>query len=181
VQRYYAEMVSGLIPPIIWVFLDHAGRTGTNEFADSANNEPWGQALITEFIPWLDAKYRTNARAVGRFTTGQSSGGWSSLWLQVAYPKLFGGAWPTAPDPVDFHDFTNINLYRPGVNAYTLPNGRPTPLVRSSFHPATFDQYAKGERVLDAAGGQISSFDWVPPPRARRQTRPIVQSRDWRG
>jgi enterochelin esterase-like enzyme len=165
VQRFYAEMASGVTPPMIWVFLDHAGPTGTHEFADSANNGPWGQALTTEFIPWLDAKYRTDGTPSGRFTTGHSSGGWSSLWLQVAYPKLFGGAWPTSPDPVDFHDFTNIDLYAPRANAYTLPNGKPTELVRSRFHPATFEQYAKAERVLGPVGGQISSFDWVFSPR----------------
>ena len=165
VQRAYADMASGVTPPMIWVFLDHSGPTGTNEFADSANNGPWGAAVTTEFIPWLDAKYRTDATPSGRFTTGHSSGGWASLWLQVAYPKLFGGAWPTSPDPVDFHDFTNIDLYAPRANAYTLPNGKPTDLVRSRFHPTTFEQYAKAERVLGPVGGQISSFDWVFSPR----------------
>jgi enterochelin esterase-like enzyme len=166
VERAYQDMVSGVTPPMIWVFIDHAGPTGTHEFADSANNGPWGKALTTEFIPWLDGKYRTDGRASGRFTTGHSSGGWASLWLQVAYPKLFGGAWPTSPDPVDFHDFTNIDLYRAGANAYRQPNGSPTLLVRSA-RPSTLEQYAKSERVLGPAGGQMSSFDWVFSPRGR--------------
>jgi enterochelin esterase-like enzyme len=165
VQRTYADMVSGGEPPMIWVFIDHAGPTGTNEFADSASNGPWGAALTSEFIPWLDGRYRTDGPK-NRFTTGHSSGGWASLWLQVAYPKVFGGAWPTSPDPVDFHDFTNINLYRTGANAYRQPDGSPTQLVRSA-RAATFEQYAKSERVLGPAGGQISSFDWVFSPRGK--------------
>ncbi len=167
VVRAYQDMNAGVTPPMIWVFIDHAGPTGTNEFADSANNGPWGKALTTEFIPWLDGKYRTDGKAQGRFTTGHSSGGWASLWLQVAYPKVFGGAWPTSPDPVDFHDFTNIDLYRAGANAYRQPDGSPTQLVRSTRGAATLEQYAKSERVLGPVGGQMSSFDWVFSPRGK--------------
>src|SRR3546814_8027326 len=75
---------------MIWVILDHHIATGTHEFADSANNGPWGAALTTEAIPALEAEYRMDARASGRFLNGHSSGGWSTLWLQVAYPKVFG-------------------------------------------------------------------------------------------
>lgn len=162
VRKTYEDMASGLMPPMIWVFLDHSGPTGTTEFADSASNGPWGAALTEEFIPWLDAKYRTDGKASGRFTTGHSSGGWASLWLQVTYPKLFGGAWPTSPDPVDFHDYTNTDLYRPGANVYRQPDGSATPLVRGS---ASFEAFARHERVAGPVGGQMSSFDWVFSPR----------------
>ncbi len=37
--------------------------------------------------------------------SGHSSGGWSSLWLQIEHPEVFGGVWSLAPDPVDFRDF----------------------------------------------------------------------------
>src|SRR3546814_4636404 len=105
-------MAKGERPPMSWVILDQHIATGTHEFADSANNGPWGAALTTEAIPALEAKYRMDARPSGRFLNGHSSGGWSTLWLQVAYPKIFGGTWPTAPDASDFHDFTNINIDR---------------------------------------------------------------------
>src|SRR3546814_11916287 len=71
-----------------------------------------------------------DARASGRFLNGHSSGGWSTLWLQVAYPKVFGGTWPTAPDARDFHDFTNIDIYAPNANAYARADGKPLPLIR---------------------------------------------------
>ena len=69
------------MPPMIWVFLDESGPTGTHEFADSVNNGPWGKALTTELIPQLESHYRMDARASGRFLTGHSSGGWATLWL----------------------------------------------------------------------------------------------------
>ncbi|SNS71143.1 alpha/beta hydrolase [Sphingopyxis indica] len=161
-----AMMAKGEMPPMIWVFLDHHIATGTHEFADSANNGPWGAALTTEAIPALEAKYRMDARASGRFLTGHSSGGWSTLWLQVAYPKIFGGTWPTAPDPSDFHDFTNIDIYAPDANAYVGADGQPLPLIRDKGKViATLKQFAQLEAALGAYGGQFASFDWVFSPR----------------
>src|SRR5262249_30093220 len=75
---------------------------GHHVFADSANNGPRGRALIEELIPHIESTYRAIGKPSTRFVTGHSSGGWSSLWLQVAYPDSFGGVWSTAPDPVDF-------------------------------------------------------------------------------
>jgi len=89
-------------PEMIWVMLLQASPTGTHEFADSANNGPWGKALTMELIPYLEKKYRMDARPNGRFLTGHSSGGWAAMWIQVSHPDFFGGTWPTAPDPGDF-------------------------------------------------------------------------------
>ncbi|HEX5238129.1 MAG TPA: alpha/beta hydrolase-fold protein [Sphingomicrobium sp.] len=154
------------IPPMIWVVLDESSPTGTHEFADSVNNGPWGQALTTELIPWLEAHYRMDARASGRFLTGHSSGGWATLWLQTRYPKIFGGTWSTSPDPSDFHDFTGADLYRPNANVYVDPEGKPIPLVRMNGRDvANFEDFAKLEAVIGPVGGQMSSFDWVFSPK----------------
>ena len=164
--RILAMMADHSLPPMIWVFLDHSGATGTNEFADSANNGPWGKALTEELIPALERQYAMDARPSGRFLTGHSSGGWSALWLQVRYPKLFGGSWPTSPDPSDFHNFTNIDLYAPGANFYRDAKGAPIPLVRDHGKLiATMEQFARAEAVLGPYGGQIASFEWVFSPR----------------
>ena len=159
-------MADGKAPPMIWVYLDHAGGTGTHEFADSANNGPWGTALTSELIPALEREYRMDARPSGRFLTGHSSGGWSTLWLQVRYPKVFGGSWPTSPDPSDFHDFTNIDLYAPNANFYADANGKPRPLIRADGKiVANMVDFARSEAVMGVYGGQIASFEWVFSPR----------------
>lgn len=160
------DMASGKAPPMIWVYLDHSGPTGTNEFADSANNGPWGRALTSEMIPWLETQYAMDARPSGRFLTGHSSGGWSTLWLQVRYPKIFGGSWPTSPDPSDFHDFTNVDIYAPGANFYRGADGTAYPLVRDKGKVlATLEEFARAETVLGPVGGQFASFDWVFSPK----------------
>ena len=94
--------------PCITVFLDGNCPTGHSTYANSTNNGPWGDALVTEMIPSLEKKYRCNG---ARFLTGHSSGGWSVLWLQVNYPKTFAGCWSSAPDPVDFRNFQLVNIY----------------------------------------------------------------------
>jgi S-formylglutathione hydrolase FrmB len=163
----YQRMVQGKMPSMIWVMLDESCPTGTHEFADSANNGPWGKALTTEYIPYLERKYRMDARAGGRFLQGHSSGGWATLQLQVNYPSIFGGTWSTSPDPSDFHDFTGIDLYAPHTNVYKRADGTASPIVRDHEKVlGTFEQFARSERVLGDYGGQLASFEWVFSPRA---------------
>ncbi|HEX5258732.1 MAG TPA: alpha/beta hydrolase-fold protein, partial [Sphingomicrobium sp.] len=159
--KHLELMSEGQIPPMIWVSLDESFPSGTHEFADSVNNGPWGQALTTELIPWLEQHYRMDARPSGRFLTGHSSGGWATLWLQTRYPQVFGGTWSTSPDPSDFHDFTGADLYRPNANVYVDASGKPIPLVRMNGREvANFEDFARLEAVLGPVGGQMASFDW---------------------
>jgi S-formylglutathione hydrolase FrmB len=162
----YQRMAQGRMPPMIWVMLDESCATGTHEFADSLNNGPWGDALTTEFIPYLERRYRMDARPSGRFLQGHSSGGWATLQLQINYPKVFGGTWSTSPDPSDFHDFTGIDLYAPHANVYKRADGTPYPIVRDHGKVvSTVEQFARNETVLGPYGGQFTSFDWVFSPR----------------
>ncbi|MGC2297578.1 MAG: alpha/beta hydrolase-fold protein [Acidobacteriaceae bacterium] len=160
------RMAAGKMPPMIWIFLDESLPTGTHEFADSVNNGPWGQALTAEYIPWIEAKYRMDAKSTGRFLQGHSSGGWTTLQLQVNYPAIFGGTWSTSPDPSDFHDFSAIDLYAPHANVYHRPDGTPWPIVRDHQQViATFEEFGHQEAVLGPYGGQVASFEWVFSPR----------------
>ena len=164
--RMIRRMAAGKMPPMIWVVLDESSPTGTHEFADSVNNGPWGEALTTELIPWLEKTYRMDARVGGRFLNGHSSGGWATLWLQTRYPRVFGGTWSTSPDPSDFHDFTGIDIYAPGANAYVNAAGQPIPLVRDQGRElASVRDFGKLEAVLGLYGGQFASFDWVFSPK----------------
>lgn len=159
-------MRKGQMPPMIWVFLDESSPTGTHEFADSVNNGPWGKSLTEELIPRLESRYRMDGRASGRLLTGHSSGGWATLWLQTTYPSMFGGTWSTSPDPVDFHDFSGVDLYMPKANLYRQPDGSPWPLERLNGQvEGTFEDSAQLERVLGPYGGQMASFEWVFSPR----------------
>ncbi len=150
---------------MIWVVLDPSCRLGHHVFADSANNGPRGQALIEELIPYIEKEYRALGVPAARFVTGHSSGGWSSLWLQVTYPEYFGGVWSTSPDPVDFRDFQRINIYQPGVNMFFDENRDPRPLARTAGKPTIFYKpFSDMDRIM-GHGGQLDSFDAVFSPR----------------
>ena len=165
-----SQMKDNDYPHMLYVFLNGNCPLGHHEFADSANNGPWGEALTTEFIPALEAKFSGDGRPAGRLLTGHSSGGWSSLWLQVTYPEFFGGTWSTAPDSVDFRDFTGIDVYGDD-NAYFDSEGNERPLMRvGGKWTRTFRQFSVMETRTRDYGGQIASFDAVFSPRAGSAT-----------
>lgn len=160
-------MRAGKSPKMAHVFLDASFSTGHHVFADSVNNGPWGRALTTEMMPYMERRFNLTARPSARFLTGHSSGGWSTLWLQVAYPDFFGGTWSTSPDPVDLRQFTNIDV-TPGStdNFYHYKDGRPKNLVRMGGRDiATIEQFARQEEVVGEYGGQFASFEWVWSPK----------------
>lgn len=163
--------------PFVVVFLDPNVPTGHCVFADSANNGPWGKALTTEYIPAVERKFRCMGKAGARFVTGHSSGGWSSLWLQVAYPDVFGGVWSTSPDPVDFHLFQLIDIYKPGANAYYDVKGNLIPVARMNGRAALFvKNFCDMERPI--RGEQLGSFDAVFSPKGADGEPEMLWNRD---
>lgn len=150
---------------MIWVMLDPACRTGHHVFADSANNGPCGQALIEELIPAIEKQFRTIGKPTARLVTGHSSGGWSSLWLQITYSDFFGGTWSTAPDPVDFRDFQKVDIHQPGINIFRDEKGEDRPLGRKAGKPILFYKPFNDLEVVLGRGGQLFSFEAVFSPK----------------
>ena len=144
--------------PTIVVYLDGNGSEGHSTYANSDINGPWGDALVKDFIPALRKEYRTN----GAFLLhGHSSGGWTTLWLQVNYPKTFSGAWSSAPDQVDFRNYQNVNIYE-AENVFYNEKGNILPLftVAGRIPVINATDIYKTEHVL-YRGGQLHSFDAV--------------------
>ncbi len=139
---------------------------GHHVYADSATNGPRGAALVQELIPALDRAYRTIPEPRARFLTGPSSGGWAALWLQVRYPSVFGGVWSLCPDPVDFHDYQQVDLYAdPAGNMFRDETGARRPLARDGRQPVLYyDDFTRLDDVL-GRGGQLRSFEAVFSPR----------------
>jgi hypothetical protein len=152
---------------MLYVMLEPSCRLGHHVFADSDNNGPVGRALTLELIPYIEAKYRAVGTPATRFVTGHSSGGWSSLWLQVAYPDFFGGVWSTAPDPVDFRDFQRVNIYDPKHNLFTDEKGEQRPLARSGSKVLVRYKPFSDMEVVMGRGGQLFSFEAVFSPRGK--------------
>jgi hypothetical protein len=156
-------------PEMIWVMLLQEFPTGTHEFADSVNNGPWGKSLVVELIPYLEKKYRMDAKPSGRLVTGHSSGGWAALWIQVSHPDFFGGTWPTASDPGDFRDFARSDLTKASsANYFFNPDGSLKMFIRMGGQDTqSLQDLALQEGVLGDYGGQLASFEWVFSPRGK--------------
>lgn len=117
-------------PRFVQLLLDGAGPFGDPYQVNSANNGPYGDALIQEVIPHIEKTYRCLGTPKARFTTGASTGGWVSLALQVFYPDSFNGCWSQCPDAVDFRAYELIDVYR-DANAYVNRWGFERPSRRS--------------------------------------------------
>jgi S-formylglutathione hydrolase FrmB len=150
--------------------LDPDCGTGHHVFADSATNGPRGRALVEELIPYIEKTFPAIADPRARLVNGHSSGGWSSLWLQVTYPDTFGGVWSTSPDPVDFRDFQRIDLYAKDANMFRDPAGNRRPLARMRYRAVLFyDSFSRMEDVI-GDGGQLHSFEAVFSPLASNRS-----------
>lgn len=144
--------------PVIRVVLDGACPLGHSVYANSDNNGPWGDALINEVIPAIEKQFRCNA---ARLLNGHSSGGWTVLWLQTHYPKTFMACWSSSPDPVDFRNFLNVNLYEDKNMFYSKDSSlQPAATIAGYFPIISLKDTYGMEHVIDR-GEQMHSLDAV--------------------
>ncbi|OAV43559.1 esterase family protein [Lewinella sp. 4G2] len=152
-ESFMEWYTSGAGPQIISVYLDSDGPYGDNYQLNSANSGPFGDALIKELIPQLEAKYRALPGSDHRFVDGCSTGGWVSLALQTFYPDVFGGCYSYSPDPVTFSRMQLINLYE-DPNAFFNASGYERPSSRDIYGDPTLSirQEVTDENVTAPTG-----------------------------
>lgn len=174
IYGWEARAAGSILDQCIVVVPDASNLYGHSVFCNSPSIGPWGDALVNELIPALEEQYG-GAGPAHRHVTGGSSGGWSSLWLQVAYPEAFAACWSHVPDPIDFHDFQQINLYEPledgsPRNMFVDEAGELRPLARNGERILlTYKDFVQREHVLNP-GGQIRSFEGTFSPLAEDGT-----------
>jgi hypothetical protein len=89
---------------------------------NSANNGPYGDAVVEELIPALEKQFRMIGKPYARLVEGASTSGWQTLALQLRNPDFFGGAWVLQPDPIDFRHYQQNDIYK-DENAFSVPTG----------------------------------------------------------
>ncbi|MFZ1972158.1 MAG: alpha/beta hydrolase-fold protein [Candidatus Acidiferrales bacterium] len=171
--EFYQSWNSDDFPRMIAVTFQHPTPYFDDSYAvNSANNGPYGDAIMKELIPYLEARFRMIPKPYARVLTGGSTGGWESLALQVYHPEFFGGTWTMYPDPVDFRKYGMLDAYTDD-NAFIVPNapfnapermfqrnpdGQPVASVRQISQM----EYASGTH--DRSGAQIDIWDAVYGP-----------------
>jgi len=118
--QLYQDWTGPGFPRVLVIEIQHPTPYYDDSYAvNSANNGPYGDAIMRELIPYIEQKYRGIGKGWARFTYGGSTGGWEAMAAQVLYPDEFNGAWIACPDPIDFRAYTVVNLYQ-DTNAYRL-------------------------------------------------------------
>jgi S-formylglutathione hydrolase FrmB len=80
----------GDAPPAIVIYVDAWTAYGGSQFVDSPGTGRYHSYLCQEVVPWVDARYRTQADAAHRAITGKSSGGFGAMITPMLRPDLFG-------------------------------------------------------------------------------------------
>src|SRR5580693_4994124 len=110
--RFYQQWVAPDFPRVLVVKIQHANPFYDDSYAvNSANVGPYGDAIENELVPAIEKQFHGIGQGWARFVYGGSTGGWEALAVQVFYPDHYNGAFAACPDPIDFHEFTNIDLY----------------------------------------------------------------------
>ena len=133
--QFYRAWNSADFPRLLIVTFQHPTPYYDDSYAvNSANNGPYGDALMTEMIPYLETHFRIIRKPYARLLAGGSTGGWESLALQLYHAEFFGGTWTLYPDPISFEHYGLVNIYKDD-NAFFEPGHTwlrvPRPLMRT--------------------------------------------------
>lgn len=154
---FYQKWISADFPRFLVVEIEHANPYYDDSYAvNSANLGPYGDAINKELIPEIERRFRGIGAGWARFTYGGSTGGWEALATQVFYPDMYNGAFAACPDPIDFHAYTIINLYK-DRNAYTL-QGEALTVERPAFRNYLGEVFAtqRDENYMELTQGDRS-------------------------
>jgi hypothetical protein len=139
-REFTEQWLSDDFPRVIAVTWQHPTPYFDDSYAvNSANNGPYGDALLREMIPYLESHFRMVPEPWARTLTGGSTGGWESLALQVLHPDFFNGTWTFFPDPIDFRRYGLVNIYQDD-NAFVAPG---------------FDYFRPERGLMRTAEGQV--------------------------
>jgi len=162
--QFYQDWTGPGFPRVLLIEIQHPTPYYDDSYAvNSANNGPYGDAIMQELIPYLEQKYRGIGAGWARFAYGGSTGGWEAMAVQLFYPDAFNGIWAACPDPIDFRQYTLVDIYS-DTNAYWLPSRWkrvPRPGHRDYLGnvQVTIEQMNRLELVLGTRGRSGGQWD----------------------
>lgn len=162
--KFYQYWTAPGTPRMILITIQHPNPYYDDSYAvNSANLGPYGDAIMTELIPYIEEKYRGIGEGWARFTYGGSTGGWEALAVQTFYPDEFNGCFAACPDPITFRAFTVVDIYE-NKNAYFLDSQwkkTPRPGKRNYLGhvSATLEEINHGEYVIGTKGRSGDQWD----------------------
>jgi hypothetical protein len=162
--KFYQDWTSGRLPRVIMMTVQHPTPYFDDSYSvNSANQGPYGDAIMQELLPYVEKKFRAIGQGWARAVYGGSTGGWEALASQVFYADMFNGAWVSCPDVVDFRAYVTTNLYE-DKNAYFVEGifgNVPRPEMREAdgLVKATMETANHYELVFGTHGRSGEQFD----------------------
>lgn len=170
---FYKQWISDSMPRVIAISLEQETPYFPDSYSvNSANNGPYGDAIVDEIMPALEQQFRIVRKPYARILEGASTSGWQSLAMILQHPDFFGGAWILQPDPIDFRHYQQTNIYADS-NAFAVPAGQFTtaerPFRRTTQGQVvwTMRQLSRFEAVLGTHGRssyQLEAWEAVYGP-----------------
>jgi Putative esterase len=158
---FHRSWASAHFPRVIAVTFLHPTLYYDDSYAvNSANVGPYGDAIMTELIPYLETHFRIIREPYARALTGVSTGGWAALALQLFHPEFFGGAWVLSPDPVDFRRYGLTNIYEED-NAFVLSAKQVPQWQRQEWVPPERSVYRTDDGQPVATTRQLTTLETV--------------------
>ncbi|HEY6333319.1 MAG TPA: alpha/beta hydrolase-fold protein, partial [Blastocatellia bacterium] len=171
--EFYQSWISENFPRFLAVtFVEPSPFFPDGYGINSANEGPYGDAVVKELIPYIESHFRAIGQPYARVLEGASTGGWESLALQLHHADFFGGAWVYYPDPIDFRRYQMIDIYDDD-NAFTAagqpwaPPERPMRRTDQGQVVMTVRQLTRFEEVLGTklrGGFQFGAWEAIYGP-----------------
>lgn len=163
-NNFYKIWTSENFPRMVAVTFQHPCPYFDDSYAvNSANCGPYGDAIMTELISYVEEHFRIIRKPYARVLSGGSTGGWEALALHVFHPDFFGGTWSFFPDPIDFRYYQLTNIYE-DENAFSKEYGWmkvERPMMRDVHGQVlvTLRQLSQMEAVLGSKGRSGQQLD----------------------
>lgn len=161
---FYKLWTGANFPRVLAVEIQHPTPYYDDSYAvNSQNNGPYGDAIMYELIPEIEKRFRGIGQGWARFMYGGSTGGWEVLATQIFYPDEFNGCYSACPDPIDFRQYTVVDIYK-DKNAYFLESDfkkTPRPGMRNYLGhvSATLQEVNNREMVLGSHSRSGQQWD----------------------
>ena len=163
-HQFYKDWTGPGFPRVLLVEIQHPTPFYDDSYAvNSANNGPYGDAIMYELVPEIERRFRGIGQGWARFTYGGSTGGWEAMAVQMFYPddvQRRVGRLPRSRSTSAHYTVVNIyedeNAYytRGAVQARAAAGAAQLP--RPRHHHARADEPPRaGARHEDALGRSV--------------------------
>ena len=124
------SVLGGAIQGMIIVVAPGGNRLGGSFYVNSPVTGNWEDFIVQEVVGYVDAHYRTLARAESRGISGHSMGGFGALNIAMLHPDEFGAVYSLSPGLFDENGLANSQMFSSEGSAQRFLDGEKAVLAK---------------------------------------------------